>query len=225
MKILTYNIHYSTQTKVDKLLGCDADVMILPEVSCPSKIILPDLYRMEWTGDIDPHKGLGVIWKSNLKAEVPGWFNPKHQYFLPIIIEGKLIMAAWPTTTGENKPKTYPRIAMEALQEYAPYLKEYPSIISGDMNCFVGQSGETRQYSISAIFDFLGKMGFVSLYHDNTGELLGKEKTATYYHLFKENSPFFLDYTFSNIPCESYHLGKWDKAFNDHVPQYIRIVD
>ena len=37
----------------------------------------------------------------------------------------------------------YPEIAMKALQEYAPYIKQLPTIISGDMNCYKGQSGET----------------------------------------------------------------------------------
>lgn len=93
MKILAYNINLSSQEKIDKVLGYNADVYILPEVACPSQVKLPEGYRMEWMGDSD-YKGLGIIWKSNLNAEIAGWFNPKHQYFLPILIDGKLIMAA-----------------------------------------------------------------------------------------------------------------------------------
>jgi len=222
MKILTYNIHLSTQEKVDIVLGNGADVYILPELACPSQVMLPDGYKIEWTGDID-HKGLGIIWKSSLKAVVPTWYNPKHQYFLPVIIEGKLIVAAWPTTTEENKPKKYPQIAMEAFREYAPYLKEYPSLITGDMNCYKGQSGETKKYSIQAIFDYLGSMDIVSVYHDRAGVSPGNESKATYFHQFKEDKPFFLDYTFSNIPLKSYKLGDWDKGISDHVPQFIEI--
>ena len=222
MKILTYNIHLSTQEKVDIVLGNGADVYILPELACPSRVMLPDGYKIEWTGDID-HKGLGIIWKSSLKAVVPTWYNPKHQYFLPVIIEGKLIVAAWPTTTEENKPKKYPQIAMEAFREYACHFQEYPTIITGDMNCYKGQSGETKQYSIQTILSFLGGMGLVSAYHDRTGEALGNETKATYYHQFKENLPFFLDYSFSNIPIISYELGEWDRMLSDHVPQFIEI--
>ena len=222
MKILTYNIHLSTQEKVDIILGNDADVYVLPELACPSQVILPDGYKMEWTGDIQ-HKGLGVIWKSNLKAEVPTWYNPEHQYFLPVIIEGKLIVAAWPTTTEQNKPKKYPQIAMEAFQEYTCHFQEYPTIITGDMNCYKGQSGENKLYSIQAIFDYLGGMGFFSAYHEKTGELLGEETIHTYYHQFKESKPFFIDYTFSNIPLKSYKIDEWDSQLSDHVPQMIEI--
>ena len=222
MKILTYNINLSSQEKIDKVLGYEADIYILPEVACKEQIKIPDGYRMEWIGDFR-HKGLGIIWKSDIKAEVPSWFNPKHQYFLPLLIDGKLIMAAWPTTTEQNKPMKYPQIAMIALEEYAPYFKEYPTVITGDMNCYKGQSGETKQYSIQAILSFLEEMGLVSSYHDRTGEALGNETKATYYHQFKESQPFFIDYTFTNIPIKSYELGEWDKMLSDHVPQFIEL--
>jgi len=91
------------------------------------------------------------------------------------------------------------------------------------MNCYKGQSGETKQYSIQAICDFLRNMNLISAYHDMTGETLGNERCATYYHQFKETQPFFIDYTFSSIPLKSYHLGEWDKDLSDHVPQIIEI--
>lgn len=222
MRILTNNINRSSQEKIDKIMQFDADVYILPEVASPAQVKLSEGYRMEWMGNYD-FKGLGVIWKSELKAIVPQWLNPNHQYMLPLMMEGVLIMAAWPTRSDSNAPKDYPQIAMEALQEYAPYLKEYSAIISGDMNCYKGQSGETKQFSIEAIFDFFGSMGYVSAYHQQTGEVLGKETTATYFHRFDEKSPFFLDYTFSNIPIKSYTLCNWEKEMSDHVAQVVEI--
>ncbi len=220
MKILSYNINRSTQEKIDRVLQHNADVYILPEVACPSMIRFPDKHRMEWMGDYD-YKGLGILWKADLKAETPHWFNPSHKYFLPLIVEGKLIMAAWPTRTASNAPKDYPQIAMEALLYYAPYLKEYPTIISGDMNCYKGQAGETKRFNIQAIFEFLEGIGYVSAYHHQTGETVGNESVATYFHRFNEKSPFFLDYTFSNIPVKSYALCEWDKDTSDHVAQIV----
>ena len=222
MKILTYNINKSTQEKIEKVLAFDADLLILPEVACPSKVTLPEDYRMEWMGDF-PNKGLGVIWKPKLKVEVPSWFNPALQYFLPLLVGGQLIIAAWPTTTEQNKPMKYPQIALSAIQEYAPYIKALPTIITGDMNCYKGQSGETKQYSIQTIFDTLAEMGLSSAYHQWKGEALGEETVHTYYHQFKETQPFFIDYTFSSIPLKSFSLGKWDKDLSDHVPQFIEI--
>jgi len=222
MRILSYNINRFSQEKLKKVFQIEADVYILPELANQSLVRLPASYQMKWMGDFD-FKGLGVIWKSDMKVEFPNWFNPKHEYFLPIIIDGILIIAAWPTKTERNKPKSYPQIAMEAICEYAPYFKQYPVIISGDMNCYKGQSGETKQFSIESIVDFLSSHGFVSVYHHQTGEALGKESTATYYHQFKESLPFFLDYTFANMPIKDYQLMEWDAEVSDHVAQYFEI--
>lgn len=222
MKILSYNINSFTQEKLDKILQFNADVYILPEIACPAQVRLPEGYRMKWMGNYE-FKGLGIVWKSVFKAEVPTWFNPNHEYLLPLIIEEKLIIAAWPTKTNNNAPKDYPQIAFEALQEYAPYLKKYPTIISGDMNCYKGQAGETKQFNIQAIFEFFEDIGYVSAYHHQTGETIGNESVATYYHRFNEKSPFFLDYTFSNIPIQSYMLCEWDKETSDHVAQIVEI--
>lgn len=92
------------------------------------------------------------------------------------------------------------------------------------MNCYKGQSGETKQYSTEVIFDFLKSLGYASVYHTQTGEALGKESTATYYHHFKENSPFFIDYTFTNINVKSYRIMEWDREVSDHVAQVIEII-
>ena len=223
MKILTYNICTFNQKKVDKALQYDADLFILPELACPSMVTLPEDYHIKWTGDI-LKKGLGVIWKPTLKVEIPGWFNPDLNYFMPLIIDKLMILAAWPTITMKNKPKNYPQIAMEAIQEYALYIKRYDTIITGDMNCFKGQSGETKDFSIQRIFETLADMGLTSAYHQQTGQLLGKETTTpTFYWRFNERHSYFIDYTFSNIPLKSYSLGKWDRSLSDHVPQFIEI--
>ena len=93
MKILSYNINKFTQEKLDKVLQHDADVFILPEVACVSNVQLPNGYGMVWTGDID-FKGLGIIWKTGIDADIPEWFNSNHQYFQPLMIEDKLIIGA-----------------------------------------------------------------------------------------------------------------------------------
>ena len=124
MKLLAYNINLSTQEKIDHILEFEADIYILPEIASTSSVSLPEGYQMEWTGDL-PYKGLGVIWKTSIKVEVPKWFNPKLNYFLPLIIDGILIIAAWPTTTAQNSPMKYPEIAMKAFLEYAPYIKQF----------------------------------------------------------------------------------------------------
>ena len=112
---------------------------------------------------------------------------------------------------------------MEVLEEYSTYLKAYPSLIIGDMNCYKGQSGETKKFSIQSIFDYLKGLGYVSAYHQKTGDALGQESVPTYYHHFKENAPFFIDYAFTDIPIKEYCLLPWDRELSDHVGQMIEI--
>jgi len=222
MRILSYNINRFSHEKLGKVLQLEADVYILPELANQLLVHLPAGYNMEWMGDLD-FKGLGVIWKSGMNVEIPQWFNPRHKYLLPLVIDGIFIIAAWPTKTERNKLKSYPQIAMEALGEYVPHFMQYPAIISGDMNCYKRQSGETMQFSINSIVDFLSSHGIVSVYHLQTGEAIGEESTATYYHQFKKNLPFFPDYTFANIPVKDYRLMRWDAELSDHVAQYFEI--
>lgn len=200
----------------------EADVYILPELANPSQLQIPQGCQAHWIGDCD-WKGLGIIWKSALNSRLPVWFNPMHKYVLPFYIGNILIVGAWPTKTDSNDGMNYPRILMEALEEYAPYLKQQPTLISGDMNCFKGQQEATKRYCIETIFSFLEGLGFVSLYHQKTHEVLGEETTATYYHQFKDNALFFLDYSFANFVVRSYELCEWDREVSDHVAQKIII--
>ena len=222
MKIIAYNINRYSQEKVDKILAMGADVFILPEVACPKLVNLPEGYQMEWMGNND-WKGLGVIWKTKLKVNVPEWYNPKLEFMLPLMVDKKLIMAAWPTRTDRNAPRDYPQIAMEALQYYEPRLTKLKTIILGDMNCYKGQSGERYGYSIEAIVNYLQGLGLKSAYHEMTGESIGSETKGTYHHWFRENMTFFLDYTFTNIPLKSYSLMEWDREISDHVGQVFEI--
>lgn len=222
MKLLSYNIHHSSQDKLEKIMAKEADIYILPELANPSQLQIPHDYQSYWMGDCD-WKGLGIVVKSTLSSKLPEWFKPKHKYLLPLYLGDILIIATWPTKTDSNKDMSYPQILLEALEDYVPYLKQQPTIISGDFNCFKGQQEATKRYSIETILGFLEDMGFVSIYHQKTHETLGRETMATYYHQFKENYPFFLDYTFANIPVHSYKLCRWNKDESDHVAQEIII--
>ena len=144
MKILSYNIHRCNQEKIDNILPRGADIMVLPECACPDQVSLPDGYEMTWVGIYD-FKGLGVIWKSSVKCEVAPWADAEHKYMIPLIVDDKwLLLAAWPTIVPDIK-KTYPQILLECWTAYSDHIKEMPTIITGDFNCYIGQSGVSKQ--------------------------------------------------------------------------------
>lgn len=222
MKIISYNIHHCTQEKVDSVLRMQADIYILPEMSHPEKLRIPNGFIAYWRGDIET-KGLGIVFRKDLECYVPNWSANSQCYFLPLIAENKLIIGAWPTKRPSNEPKGYPQIALDGLAEYASRFEVYPTLIAGDFNLYNGQQDETEEYSLKKVASFLKQYGMTSIYHYLSGEEMGKESLATYYHQFKKEQPFFLDYTFSNIPVKNYSLLDWNKRLSDHVAQCIEI--
>lgn len=178
---------------------------------------------MEWIGDHSVSwKGLGVIWNTRHELTVASWYNNEHKYILPLIVDRRfLLLATWPTKTPDGK-QSYPQILIDALREYGPYLKTCPAIICGDFNCYIGQSGASQSTgTFELCIDLLKDYELYSLYHERTGEDFGKESRATYYHQFKEEMPFFIDYAFTNIRTFAFEIGRWDKSVSDHCPLMI----
>ncbi len=224
MKIISYNINDCYPWKVENLLEMDADIWVVPEMTCPENANLPDSLEMAWYGisyfwKSQRWKGLGIIWKKGI-GYVPEWFNQELYYAIPLVVGDMLILAIWPTKKKNvTDQMLYPQIAQQIINEYAPHFKDYVKVlVIGDFNCYVNQVDSSQEYGdILRIDDILQNYGLKSIYHQQTGETLGKESKATYYHRFKEESPFFLDYAYSNVIVNSFRLLPWDKEMSDHV--------
>ena len=225
MKLISYNINDSNPWKIERLLGMEADVWVVPEVTCKEDAHLPEDLDMKWYGREYFHggkrkwKGLGVIWKKDL-GYIPDWFNPEFDYAIPLIINNEyLILGFWPTKKLDgSEKKSYPQIAQEIIHEYAPRFKDYKTLVLGDFNCCVNQPDMTKKYGgMLRVNEILESLGLHSLYHQITGEALGEESAHTYYHQFNEDKPFFIDYAYTNFDVSSYRLLPWDKEMSDHV--------
>lgn len=223
MKIISYNINDSYPWKVERLFQMQADILVVPDITCPEDAHIPDGYDMKWNGisyfyQFPRWKGLGVIWKKGC-AVIPDWYNPNLYYAIPLLTEGILILAIWPTKRKNiTDKKLYPQIAQEIINEYAMHFAKQPTIVVGDFNCYVNQVDSSPEYGdILRIDSILRSHGLHSIYHEQTGETFGEESTPTYYHRFKADQPFFLDYAYTNLPVSSFRLFPWDKDMSDHV--------
>ena len=225
MKILSYNIHRCNQEKIDSILQRGADIMVLPECAYQEQVTLPDGYAMTWHGDdATKWKGLGVIWRRTVDCRVADWYDASHKYMIPLIVDGKwLLLASWPTIVPGIK-KTYPQILLECLKAYSEHIKEMPTMITGDFNCYIGQGGVSKQTgTFEQCIEYMQELGLRSEYHERTHEEFGNETSCTYHHQFKDDMPFFIDFTFTNIPLFAYMIGGWERNMSDHNPQIIVI--
>ena len=69
----------------------------------------------------------------------------------------------------------------------------------------------------------LEQYGLHSVYNKQTGEALGQETQPTYYHMFKREHPFMLDYAYTNVEVKSFKLLDADLKMSDHVGLEIEI--
>lgn len=86
----------------------------------------------------------------------------------------------------------------------------HPTIIAGDMNCYVGQGGERKRCSIRTIVDWLAGRGFKSAYHKTTCETLGEETHKTLNYRNQGKHFFHIDYAFTNVPIRAFNLTPWN---------------
>lgn len=230
MKIISYNISECPQWKVDQLLKMEADVYVVPEISSTEHIIIPKGYDFEWIGKRWKYnenyytRGLGIIWRKG-EGIIPLWYNPSLTYGIPLLINNVLIIAMWPTKkTDGTEDRVYPQIAQEVISEYAPHFKGQQVVVIGDFNCYVNQKDKTKKYGdILRINEILEDYGLHSVYHMMKGEAFGEEGTPTYYHCFKAEWPFMLDYAYTNMDVLDFQVLPWDKNLSDHVGLVLEV--
>lgn len=232
MKIVSYNINshsaFDAQAKIDVIIQRKpADVWIISEAF--EHTAIPEGWHYYWRGE-DGIKGLGVIIRSGLKSERIETAFPLLNYCIPLFVDGLLIVGMWPTKYAETSHLSYPYILKSNIDNLRNYLENNPAIIAGDFNCYVGQSGERKQYNIKDISECLKQMNFESAYHSTTLEELGKESQGTLNFQYKGTKSFHIDYAFANVPIKSFNVAKWNGTdwhdapiVSDHSPLSIEV--
>ena len=229
MKIISYNISLSNPQKIKQLLDYNADVYVIPEIAGEEEQFLPPDFEMKWKGINfekpfmgTKSKGLGIIWRRGY-GKVPDWYDESLTYAIPLIYDGVLILGFWPTQN--DKCKSYTKIARQIIDKYSPYIAAAEKcIITGDFNLYHKPNAPNKAADIIEIDSLLHNYKFKSIYHELRGEAFGYETKKTFYMQFKEDNPFFLDYTYSNLPVKDYDFIKSPiEKFSDHIGQVIEL--
>lgn len=120
---------------------------------------------------------------------------------------------------------------MAALDTSRDVLQAGPAVVLGDFNSSaVFDRTQRPEYSHAALVRRLrGEFGLVSAYHTHYRVEHGSEAHPTYFHQWKENAPFHLDYCF--VPetwaprIRSVEVGTWAawEGRSDHRPLLVNL--
>lgn len=248
LKIVNWNCHGALRNKLDRVNQLQADVLIVQECEDPAQS--SEVYR-EWAGDYlwvgdSLHKGIGIFpkngnlikpldWKGQFivtgfanHSSAMQWSTDSLKLFLPFLLNDTyLILAVW-TKGKDDLVFGYIGQLWKYLQIHGQDLQRPNSIIIGDFNSNACWDKPDRWWNHSDVVDLLDDMGFVSLYHQKTGEAQGQESQATFFMQRKLEKPYHIDYAFvSNDLSASTTLAlgaaeTWLKV-SDHVPLILTL--
>ena len=190
MRVTTWNCYQGKHIDHcrDALRGLGAHLIALqeprePKIGDPSAI---------WRGD-DPLLGSAVVSTSPALPIEALAISPLHSTVVPVVVEAErpfVFVSVW------THPK-YHEVAWDAMRACAAEADRLgmPVVAAGDFNVSPGVGGQ--EHTAPRFRDRVrDELGLVSAYHHFTGEAFGEEASATYYHQWKQSSPFHIDYCF-----------------------------
>lgn len=248
LKIVNWNCHGALRNKLEILNQLHADLLIIQECENPAQssgAYLEWAADYLWVGD-SPHKGIGIFPKkgNSIKkldwnglfgatcflndSPAMNWSTDSLKLFLPFLLNDTyLILAVW-TKGKDDLVFGYIGQLWKYLQIHANALKRPNTMILGDFNSNACWDKSDRWWNHSDVVNQLAKMGFASLYHQQTGEEQGRESQATFFMQRKIEKPYHIDYAFiSNDLCNATTLtfgdeGTWLNV-SDHLPLMLSI--
>jgi exodeoxyribonuclease-3 len=99
-----------------------------------------------------------------------------------------LVLGVW------THPPDYRAEIDQLTNAFGDLISQLPTVLMGDFN--TGPKLGTSHIKGGAIFGRLADLGLVSAYHAHHGLEHGQEQHGTYFHRFKADDPWHLDYCF-----------------------------
>lgn len=133
-----------------------------------------------------------------------------------------LVLGVW------THPPDYRAEIDQLTKAFGDLIAQMPTVLMGDFN--TGPKLGTSYIKGGAIFGRLANLGLVSAYHAHHGLEHGQERHATYFHRFKADNPWHIDYCLvsrSLLPrVREVQVGAdepWAKR-SDHRPLSVEIA-
>ena len=226
MRIITWNACRGQFDKKTPLLDhLAADIMVIQEIARPKQLMANVL----WFGE-NPNQGMAVIARNDYQVDLLPTVADVPAYVIPIQVSGPHTFVLLAVCTMGEKPYPYVRAACRAIVLYDDLFREHPVAMIGDFNSnAIWNKNHPKGINHAALLERLEKHGLFSAYHAHYGEAHGEESRPTYYHQWKRNQPFHIDFCF--LPnawrnaIRDVDVGSWlawEKC-SDHRPLLVSL--
>lgn len=227
MRLATWNcFRGSFESKLQAAASLEADVLVLTECVRPAT----EGPGHVWFGSTETPFGVAVVTRGEYNLQPLPVSAVAPAFLAPVRISGPrsfTLLAVW--TISEYK---YIRGLNKGLSAFEHVLQNEDAVVAGDFNSN-GKWDKLHPKGLnhSALLEKMMGAGLESAYHAHFGERHGEETRATFYHHFKPERDFHIDYCF--VPekwrclIERVTVGSFEdwRQFSDHSPLVVDIAD
>jgi hypothetical protein len=228
MRLVTWNCNKGAYSrKVPLLERMLADITVIQECAKPSG----ESNRCLWFGD-KVNQGVLVLAGPAYSIRRLPALDGIPEFVIPIGVSGPgihfTLLAVWAKAKSMSG---YVQCVLTAVELYRELIVSSPCVLMGDLNSSVSYARHcTAEFNHSVLITRLESSGFSSAYHCFFGEAQGMESRPTYYHRWKEQSSFHIDYCF--LPSSwvkhiaQVQVGRFDdwKGLSDHRPLVVDVA-
>jgi endonuclease/exonuclease/phosphatase family metal-dependent hydrolase len=222
MRVVTWNCcrgKFAAKTPFVRELS--PDIAVLQECARPAD----DSPDVRWAGE-NPNQGIAVLTSDaytaeriTVDADVPRWMVP-YRITGPVELT---LLAVWALPDRGS----YSRAVCHGIDALAGLITAGPTVVAGDFNANPVFDRKRVQWTYATIEARLHALGLASAYHAFHDETPGQESRATYYHMWRQDLAYHLDYCFVPrdwLPAiQRVDVGGWEewKGRSDHRPVIV----
>lgn len=232
MRIVFWNCNGAFRDKRHHIEQWQPDLAIVAETTradAEQRVLGSPLTEAAWIGG-PKGKGLAVLGRRGSFMVHP-LFDDAIRLVFPIVVDGApplLVLGVWTQADPRLPRHAYVGWLHDAVDRYSALFTEHETIIIGDFNSNAIWDAQHRGCSHSDLVSRLSSLGIVSLHHHRIGEAHGHETTPTYFHQWKPEQPFHIDYCFVSkglvgrvTAFEVGHRDPW-LGRSDHMPLFVK---
>jgi hypothetical protein len=223
VRIATWNCYRgSCLERAAELAPLAPDIAVIQECARPRRNAGK---HCAWFG-ANPAHGVGVVARPPFKVTAGPISKALDHSAFPAVVSGPTVfhlLAIW----ALPRP-SYVRALLNALDAYGTFLRQAPSIVVGDFNCFAEWRGKApSQRHVELARRLRQDFGLVSAYHTSPHYDPTAVEMPTYFFRWREEHPFHIDYCFVPVSwrraIRSVHVGHFSEQHwrSDHRPVIV----